>query len=122
MDNYIAMGTTPTISVVIKDDEGQGLDFSRVITSSFRFYFKQDNGRVVVSKLGGAINVTPEESKVSTYLTQEDTMKFVKGFVDIEVRFLFKAILPNGENKAGKTTIHKVPIGTVLKKEVVTNE
>ena len=116
---YIAMGTTPTIVVTIKDHEGNPLDFTLVMPETFCFYFKQRGGVTVVKKSGLDVNVDTENSKVSTYLTQEDTLKFVPGEVEVEVRFIFNDILPNNEHKAGKTSINTVAVGKVLKKEVI---
>lgn len=117
-ESYIAMGTTPTIVVRIKDQDGD-LDFDLVMPETFCFYFKQSNGLTVLKKSGLDIEVDSENSKVSTYLTQADTMKFVPGEIEVEVRFLFNDILPNGEHKAGKTTINTLAVGKVLKKEVI---
>lgn len=122
MDKYIAIGTTPTIEVTIKDHEGTPLDFTLVMPASFAFFFKQSNGITVLKKSGEDVIVDTENSKVSTYLTQADTMKFMPGTIEIEVRFLFNDLLPNNEHKAGKTVINQVQVTRVLKKEVITND
>ena len=116
---YIAMGTTPTIVVTIKDHTGDPLNFDLVMPETFAFYFKQKDGLTIVKKSGLDVDVDAENSKVTTYLTQAETMRFVPGLVEVEVRFLFNDILPNNEHKAGKTTINTVAVGKVLKKEVI---
>ena len=123
LTNYIAIGTTPTIRAHIKDHDGEPLDFELIDKSTFHFYFKQGCGYTILEKSGEDVQVSEiEESTVSTYLTQEDTLKFVKGVIEIEIRWLFNEALPNGEKIAGKTTVHQVAISPVIKEEVIRSD
>lgn len=112
--NGIAMGTTPTINVIIDE-----LDFDKVNKDSFKFYFYQ-GFEYLIEKEGEDVTVNESEQIVQTYLTQEDTLKFNIGKdLKVELRWLFNEVLPNGEFKAGKTNIISIPVIPTLKKEVI---
>ena len=114
----IAIGTTPTISITIA-----ALDFEAVKKESFKIYFKQPGAsdETVLVKGEGSIEFEDEEHIVKTFLTQEETLGLKKGKLNIEVRWLFDDLLPNGEYSAGKTApLETTVTDPVLKNEVIT--
>lgn len=114
----IAIGTTPTINIAIA-----ALDFETVVKSSFKVYFKQPASDEVIVKEGDAIEFEDETHTVKTFLTQNDTLGLKKGKLNIEVRWLFEDLLPNGEHSAGKTApLETTVTDPVLKNEVITDD
>lgn len=118
-DNYIAIGTTPQIFITIQNDEGEKFSFSDIDLSSFHVYFRQDYSLDVIEKKGEDVEVDTFLSRIKVTLTQEDTLKFKKGYVNIEARWLFNQMISETEHAAGKTYIEKVRVGPVIKKEVI---
>ena len=116
----IARGTTPTISITIRKKDGTLLDLGETILSSFRIYIKQERKNILIKREGTDIAVDVMNSKVSTYLTQEETIAFKNDSVRVEVRWLFNALLPNGEHVAGKTKITAVQTTNLIEDEVIT--
>ncbi len=109
----IAIGTTPTINITIAS-----LDLATCIADSFKVYFKQPASEKVLVKDKDSIEFDIENHVVSTYLTQEDTLAMKKGKVQIEVRWLWEDLLPDGQHVAGKTA----PLETTVEDPVLKNE
>lgn len=120
MSNFeIARGTTPTISITIRKKDGTLLDLSETILSSFRIYIKQERKNILIKREGSDIDVDVLNSKISTYLTQEETIAFMNNPVRVEVRWLFNSMLPNGDHVAGKTKITSVLTTDLIEEEVI---
>ena len=114
----IAIGTTPTISIAIAD-----LDLTTCLKDSFKVYFKQPGSDNVLVKKDNAIEFDDENHVVKTFLTQEDTLSLKKGKLQIEVRWLFDELLPDGQYTAAKTAPLETTVeDPVLKNEVITND
>lgn len=112
----IAIGTTPTIKITIAE-----LDFSTIKKESVKVYFRQPTSPEVIVKSDGDVEFDDAEHLVSTFLTQEETLALKKGKLNIEVRWLFDELLPNGEYSAGKTAPLETTVADpVLKNEVIT--
>ena len=121
MSNFeIARGTTPTISFTIRKKDGNLLDFGDVMLDSFRIYIKQERKNILIKREGRDVTVDALNSKVSTFLTQEETIAFKNDSVRAEVRWLFYSLLPNGEHVAGKTKITSVQTSNLIEDEVIT--
>ena len=115
----IARGTTPTISFTIRKKDGELLSFNDIILSSFRIYIKQERKNILIKREGSDVTVDAINSKVSTFLTQEETIAFKNDSVRAEVRWLFNSYLPNGEHVAGKTKITAVQTTNLIEDEVI---
>lgn len=77
----IIRGTTPTININVETE----IDFSQI--SNIWVYISQ-MGLVKVDKVMQDTVLKPEESVISLKLSQDDTLKLVKGDALIQIRLL----------------------------------
>ncbi len=112
----IAIGTTPTVRIKI-----QSLRADTYEPGSARVYFKQQFGNYVITKKGEDVTIEPDDtdSIFETYLTQKETLGLQKGKIEVEVRWLFRDILPNGDHVAGKSVVMMTAASPTLKSEVI---
>ena len=95
-------GTTPTNIFAVDRD----------LTSARIYVSYSQNGQVIVEKTGADLNVTP--TQIECTLSQEDTLAFVRGVVEIQIRY----VAQNGE--ADASDIIETTAGRILKDGVIT--
>lgn len=101
-------GTTPSITFVIEDE---GFDFENIddVWITVADYFTKKTYK----HSEGNISIEPELKSISAILTQEDTLTFVEGNIDVQIRLVDK----NGLAFASdifKTTMKHILEGGVI--------
>ena len=98
-------GTTPTITLRVK---GTAFENSTL-------YVTLEQGAFELTKTGNDVLVTPTEdgSTVGIYLSQEETLQFVKGTAKIQIRWI------NSIGKARATKIKNIEIDPILLEGVI---
>lgn len=97
-------GTNPTFIVKVK-----GI----AVTDLQTLWLTLKQGSVEITKYLDDVTLDEEANKIEVHLSQEDTLAFSKGNVDIQVRALTK------EGQAIGTNIKTKPIGAILKDGVI---
>lgn len=96
--------TTPTFSLKIRDE-------SVDLTQALNVYATFTQLSKVITKTGEDIVVSPQQ--VDVYLSQEETLKFTEGDVEVQINYTYA----NGTRAASKIAYIKVEknlIGRVL--------
>lgn len=112
MYNGVYRGTNPYIVLKIKTKNNFDLNFDDI--EKLLVTFKAKMGSEEVTKGKSEVTLDNENKKIYVPLTQEDTLKFQTGVVDIQVRFL----LDNGSAIA-TTIVQNYPIKRILKEGVI---
>lgn len=96
-------GTTPTLKIKVK-----GIAITQLKT----VYITIRQGQKELTKTNNDIEIE-DGNVISVFLSQEDTLKFFGGHVDIQLR----AVTCNGVAVA--SDIKRIPIGRILKEGVI---
>lgn len=96
-------GTTPTLKIKVK-----GIDVTQLKSA----YITIRQGRKELTKTNDDIEIQ-DGNIISVLLSQEDTLKFLGGHIDIQLR----AVTCN--EVAVASDIKRVPIGRILKEGVI---
>lgn len=94
-------GTTPTHNFAVDID----------LRDADVYITYAQGGRTVVEKTGDAITVTA--TKLETTLTQEETLRFIPGDVEMQIRYK----MPDGSADASE--IMTIPVKRLLKEGVI---
>lgn len=97
-------GTNPSFKVGVK-----GLDVKDI--QSFFLTLKQ--GKTEITKELTDVTLDEENNKIEIHLSQEDTLLFTKGNIDIQARVMTK------DGRAIASDIKTRPIGAILKDGVI---
>lgn len=110
--NGVYRGTNPYVVLKIKTKKNFELDFDEI--EKLYITFKSKSGSKEVTKSKNDVTLDNEEKKIYVPLTQEDTLSFQTGNVDIQARFLM------GNGSAIATSIvENYPIKRILKEGVI---
>lgn len=92
-------GTTPVIKASIK-----GIELDKVQS----LYFTLKQGNTILTKTLDDVTVDADNNLIEVNLSQEDTLKFADGNVQIQLRAMTK------DGQAIASNIKSKPIGTIL--------
>lgn len=112
MYNGVYRGTNPCIVLKIKTKKNFDIDFDDI--NKLYVTFKGKLGSNEVTKEKSDVFFDNENKKIYVPLTQEDTLKFSTGNVDIQARILMR----NGSAIA-TTIVKDYPIKKILKEGVI---
>jgi hypothetical protein len=101
-------GTTPTITFKISSD----LNFNYIK----EVWFTLVSGSKKITKTKSECSLDEDAKTISITLTQEETLKFSTGSVNVQMRILTK------EGKAFATPIKTLSINNILKEGVIKND
>lgn len=96
-------GTTPTLYI-----EVEGVEVTKL--TSIYLTIKQNTKELTARE--GAITINEEENRLEVPLTQEETLEFNDGYVNVQLRAMIG-------NKAVASDIKTVPIEHILKEGVI---
>lgn len=99
-------GTTPTLKIKVK-----GADLS--IFKNIYVTIRQGNTEVTKESEKGQLRINIETNVISMPLTQEDTLKFSRGHVDIQMRGITE------NNRAVASNIKMWSMNRILKEGVI---
>jgi len=100
----IRQGVTPTF--ILKIPNSVDLTLAENVYATFK------QGMIKVTKTGDEIEVN--EHQVSVYMGQTETLRFEKGYVDVQLNWVY------ADGKRGETNIAKVEWDITLLREVLT--
>lgn len=99
-------GTTPTLILTIKNVDLTGSELEVALKQSRYFVIKKNNDL--------HIELDEEDTVVSLYLTQEETLSFsTQKMLSIQVRFI------DEDGVAGATNIKQIPVDQILREGVI---
>lgn len=95
----IRRGTTPTFKLYLQSETVD-------LTQADNVYATFQQGNVVITKTGADLDV--DETEVDVYLDQSETLRFYKGFIDVQLNWTY------ADGSRACSNIIKVDIGENL--------
>lgn len=105
---YIIRGTTPTITINIRDD----IDLSQIVEV---WVFISQRNKVKVDKTTEDVEIIPDKMKMKVKLSQEETLNLKEGDAFFQVKILL------ADETALATIAHNIDILPIYKGGVITD-